>query len=93
VGLGADWRGDRRKRLAWGLVASVSVVALGAYSPAFAQEWRQEQRKPSHGSPHRNDSSPAQLAQAAGEQRFDVPPGDLQVALVAFSRQVDLQLL
>lgn len=93
AGRGGGVRENGRRRFAHGLLAGVSAVALGAYTPAFAQEWRQEARAPELGLPLRDDSPPAQLAQAGGAQHFAIPPGDLRAALLAFSQQVDIQLI
>jgi iron complex outermembrane recepter protein len=93
VGLGTATLEGQQKRLAWMLVAGVSVFALIATSPATAQEWRQGHLASDPDPLPRGDSAPVQLAQETGEERFDIPPGDLQAALLAFSQQAGLQLL
>ncbi|MBK1699143.1 TonB-dependent siderophore receptor [Rhodovibrio salinarum] len=77
-----------RDRALWyrmgALLTGGSLLALAAI-PASADEGAQPVRETAQGS--------AQLAQAAEAQRFDIPAGDLQTALLAFSQAVDLQLL
>lgn len=74
-------------------MAGVCVLAVAAAAPAMAQEWRQGRSDLDAGPTLRNGPQPVQVAQEAGAQRYDVPPGELQAALLAFSQQADLQLL
>jgi len=66
-----------------------------AATPAFAEDGQQRLRDMESGAAPGFDLGPIQLAQATtGEaRRFDIPAGDLQAALLAFSQAVDLQLL
>ena len=93
AGRGAITGGDRPRRFARGLTTGVSVIALTAASPALAQEWREETRAPEFGLPLRSSSAPTQLAQGTAARHFEIPSGDLQAALLAFSQQAGLQLL
>jgi len=76
------------------LLAGVSVLALAA-TPAFAEDGQQRLRYMESGAAPGFDLGPIQLAQATTTEarRFDIPAGDLQAALLAFSQAVDLQLL
>jgi len=81
-----------RQALQYRLLVGVSVLALTAYMPAYADERSTVYRDRDAKLSPRGGSS-VQLAQASGEQTFDIPAGDLQSALLAFSQAVDLQLL
>jgi len=83
----------RDGRLAQRLAAGVSGIVLAFCLPAYGQEWRESRHDVTPGQAQGRDTSPVLLAQNAGGQRFDIPAGDLQAALLAFSQQVDLQLL
>ena len=76
------------------LLAGVSLLALAA-TPAVAEDWQQRLRAIESGAAPGFDLGSIQLVQAtaAEARRFDIPSGDLQAALLAFSQAADLQLL
>lgn len=69
--------------MTWGLAAAISALAL-AVLPALAEDTQR-----------RVDGGAVQLARVVQDEprQFDIPAGDLQAALLAFSRAADLQLL
>lgn len=117
--------GPARHRFLWGLLASLSAMALSAYHPAIPQDARAEHWKPTPREPERSPdprdplgarkrglpwrpggkgelshSAPPAVRLASNEgsqdgpaQPFDLPPGDLETALIGFSRQSGIQLL
>lgn len=85
---------DAFRRRSHSLLAGVSLLALAA-APALAEDWQQRLRNMETGAAPSFDLGPIQIAQVtmAESRRFDIPAGDLQSALLAFSQTVDLQLL
>ena len=79
------------------LVLGLSLVAIVLSDQARAEDWQGRLNDPSNGATPRVDPSWDQVAQAVSPdqavQQFDIPAGDLQSALLAFSQTVDLQLL
>ncbi len=92
---GIGMRKGRLQHRRWSLLAGVSLLALGLATPAAAADWQQRLREIGSGAAPGFDLGSIQLAQAGRSEarRFDIPAGDLQSALVAFSQAVDLQLL
>ena len=100
VGQGSDglvpggplWPGGRKH-----LMLGVSVLALGLSGQTHAEDWLPRLDDLSSGDTLQFDLSWGQMAQAvspdATEQQFDIPAGDLQSALVAFSQAAGFQLL
>jgi len=70
-----------------------SCFSLCTHTPTFAKESAQGQQDAEQSLPQRVRPSMLQLAQSSGEQWFDIPAGDLQSALLAFSRQAGIKLL
>ncbi|MEX2453898.1 MAG: TonB-dependent receptor [Rhodospirillaceae bacterium] len=87
---GRDGRGGFRPA-ARGLLLGVTMLALAA--PASAADGQHRLVEPDAGSLARLAGGNPQLAQAGGPQRFSIPAGDLQSALLAFSQAADLQLI
>lgn len=91
---GIGVREDALRRRSRALLAGVSLVAPAA-TPAPAEDRQQRLHEIESGAAPGPHLGPVRIAQAttAEIRRFAIPAGDLQSALLAFSRQVDLQLL
>ncbi len=96
AGAGVRRRGlGRRMAGMRALLAGASLLALGLSVPATAQDRQQHQTGLEAGAAPPAEPGLVRFAQAdpAQPRRFDIPAGDLQAALLAFSQAVDLQLL
>lgn len=88
IGFGRSARATQASVL---LLCITPLVFLAAV-PATAGDWETQATTREHENDRRQLSQSATPARAE-ERRFDIPAGELQSALLLFSRQVDLQLL
>jgi iron complex outermembrane receptor protein len=87
--------GTDRASIKFSLFVGVSLIALAAPSPTLAEDLQARLSNLETVAQRHIEFLPLQVAQVhiSEPQSFSISAGDLQAALLAFSQQVDLQLL